>query len=57
VRLQPEDPEAHAGLAEGLDVKGDRAGALAEYREAVRLNPGYARAYVGLSHAHLWDRE
>jgi tetratricopeptide (TPR) repeat protein len=48
---------AHADLADALAAAGDRAGAYAEYRAALRLQPRNARAYAGLGIAlQAWGR-
>ena len=36
---EPDDAAAHVNLGNALDHKGDLDGAIAEYREALRLNP------------------
>lgn len=41
--------QAHYGIGVALEHKGDEAGAVDEYREALRLNPNHARAHGGLS--------
>ena len=39
---------AHTDLAIALDNSGDRPGAIAEYREAIRLKPDHAEAHCNL---------
>ena len=39
VRLSPNNAAFHASLGEALEQKGDRAGALQEYRTAATLDP------------------
>jgi tetratricopeptide (TPR) repeat protein len=45
---RPENPRAHQNLAVALDHDGRLPEAAAEYREALRLRPGYADALSGL---------
>ncbi|HEX8203180.1 MAG TPA: protein kinase family protein, partial [Isosphaeraceae bacterium] len=48
VALRPESSAAHVGLALSLHRRGDRSGAEAEYREALRLRPDYAMGHYNL---------
>jgi len=48
LRLKPDYAEAHAGVGECLNVKGDHDGAIREYREAIRLKPDDVDAHEGL---------
>jgi RsiW-degrading membrane proteinase PrsW (M82 family)/Tfp pilus assembly protein PilF len=48
VRLAPDSPEAHAGVAWALSWQGDLDGAMREDREAIRLKPDYAEGHNGL---------
>jgi arylsulfatase A-like enzyme len=47
--LLPEDPLLRLRVAEGWDRLGDAGRALAEYREALRLDPGSEAAQMGLA--------
>ena len=38
----------HLNRGNALDDKGDRDGAIAEYREALRVNPHYAKAHFNI---------
>lgn len=46
--VAPRAEESHLHLGEALRQQGRFADALEEYREAVRLNPGWAQAHVNL---------
>jgi tetratricopeptide (TPR) repeat protein len=46
--VAPQAEESHLQLGETLRRQGRFAGALAEYREAVRLKPAWAQAHVNL---------
>jgi Flp pilus assembly protein TadD len=48
---QPSDAKAHFDRGTALYDKGDLDGAIAEYREAIRLRPDYAEAHVYLGNA------
>ena len=45
VRLDPDDPSSHYGLGYELRYRGKLAEAERELHVALRLNPGYAKAY------------
>ncbi len=45
---EPDDAAAHDNLGNALDHKGDLDGAIAEYREALRLNPKDVVAHINL---------
>jgi len=47
----PKDPVAYNDLGGALLAQGDRDGAIAMYREAVRLDPGYTQARYNLDKA------
>jgi eukaryotic-like serine/threonine-protein kinase len=49
VKVAPEDADAHYGLGQQLHFRGEVEGARAEFREALRLRPGWshAAAWVG----------
>lgn len=49
VREQPDLPAGHLNLGNVLRQMGDPAGALARYRAALRLNPGYELARLNLA--------
>ena len=49
----PEDFEAHYNLAALLQARGDLAGSMTQFSEAVRLRPGDAAANNGLGAALL----
>src|SRR5262249_50299869 len=49
MRLRPDFPEAHGGLARTLFLQGKYAEAEAENREALRLLPDYPEAHCGLA--------
>jgi tetratricopeptide (TPR) repeat protein len=53
--LQPGDAAAHYNLGVALSNKGDLDGAIAEWREALRLNPNYGDAHYNLGVA-LWHK-
>lgn len=53
VTQHPDDAAARVELGNLLDDSGDSAGAVAQYREAIRVNPNFARAYRNLALAHL----
>ncbi|MEE8371567.1 MAG: winged helix-turn-helix domain-containing protein [Sphingomonadales bacterium] len=50
VRLAPGSATAHHALGLANDSRGDIVGALANYREAVRLDPNHARALASAAH-------
>ena len=52
-RLRPDDAVAHNNLGNALDYSGDRHGAIAEFRAAIRLRPT-AEAHYKLGNA-LYD--
>lgn len=45
------DPKIHLTLAMGLRKEGNLGGAIAEYRKAIKLDPGNVDAYLGLGRA------
>jgi Flp pilus assembly protein TadD len=49
VRLNPDEPLSWLNLGVSLEAKGDRKGAAAAYRQAVLLQPDFARAKEYLS--------
>jgi Flp pilus assembly protein TadD len=49
--LKPDAAAVHDILAMALDKQGDHDGALAEYREVVRLRPDEASAHFSLADA------
>ncbi len=51
LRLNPEDPLAHNNLGLILARRGTRADAVFHFREALRLDPGYAAAAENLRSA------
>jgi len=53
VAEHPEDVAARVELGNALDDAGDSAGAIAQYREAIRVNPKFARAYRNLALAYI----
>jgi tetratricopeptide (TPR) repeat protein len=53
VAQNPGDAELRVALGNALDDAGDSAGAVAQYREAIRVNPKYAPAYRNLALAHM----
>lgn len=53
VAEHPEDVAARVELGNALDDAGDSAGAIAQYREAIRIDPKFARAYRNLALAHI----
>lgn len=57
--LQPGDVAAHLILGRALDDKGDWDGAIAEYREALRLNPNYDTVHnnLGIALGHKGDTD
>jgi protein O-GlcNAc transferase len=46
VRRYPNDPAVHTSLCCMLQDQGDATGALAVFREVIRLRPGYADAHL-----------
>lgn len=56
VAEQPEDVQARVELGNALDDSGDSAGAVAQYQEAIRINPKYAPAYRNLALTHIRQR-
>ena len=54
--MRPDDPAVLHNAAEALRQGGRRDGAIATYREALRIDPGFAPAHVGLG-AALVDAE
>jgi serine/threonine-protein kinase len=48
VALRPQSPGAHLNLGNSLWKKGDLDGAIAEFREAIRLERDYGIAYIGV---------
>lgn len=57
VRLGPQNEVAMGYLADAKLQNGDRAGAKADYRRAVELEPDYAVAVLRLFDLHVEDRE
>jgi cellulose synthase operon protein C len=57
VRLAPQEAAALGYLADAKLKNGDRAGAKADYRRAVELEPDYAGGVFRLFDLHLEDRE
>jgi tetratricopeptide (TPR) repeat protein len=53
VAQHPEDVTARVELGNALDDTGDSAGAIAQYREAIRIEPKFARAYRNLALAYI----
>jgi len=53
VAEHPEDVAARVELGNALDDAGDSAGAIAQYREAIRIDPKFARAYRNLALAYI----
>ncbi len=51
IRLKPDYAEAHSGMGEILELKGDIHGAIHEYNEAVQLKPGLPELHMQLSGA------
>jgi tetratricopeptide (TPR) repeat protein len=49
VALRPQSPGARFQLADCLDDRGDKKGAIAEYEEAIRLKPDFAAAHNNLA--------
>lgn len=48
VRVSPDDARGHYNLGVLLRAGGDEAAALRRFRQAVAIDPGYARAWVAL---------
>lgn len=55
--FQTNDAPTHLRLAEVLSQQGDPNGAIEEYRAAIQLDPGLARAFLGLGAVYLDQRE
>ncbi len=53
VAEHPENAQARVELGNALDDNGDSAGAIAQYREAIHVNPKFAPAYRNLALAHI----
>jgi tetratricopeptide (TPR) repeat protein len=53
VAENPQDAKLRVALADALDDSGDSSGAIAQYREAIRLDPKFAPAYRNLALAHI----
>ncbi len=53
VAEHPEDLQARVDLGNALDDAGDSAGAIAQYREAIRMDTKFAPAYRNLALAHI----
>jgi tetratricopeptide (TPR) repeat protein len=51
VALRPQSPGARLNLGRALEDMGDLDGAIAEYREAIRLKNDYVDAYINLGGA------
>jgi Flp pilus assembly protein TadD len=51
VKLEPDAPDVHNDLGTLLAQSDDIAGAMREFREAVRLKPDYAEARNNLERA------
>ena len=47
------DPEIHLGLGSLAAARGDAAGAVAAYRQALTLDPGFAMAHYNLANLYL----
>jgi tetratricopeptide (TPR) repeat protein len=56
VRLAPDSVDARLGLGTELMIHGERAGALQEYDEALRLRPDYGPAHYRLALALMMER-
>jgi protein O-mannosyl-transferase len=52
-RVAPRMPESHNGLGTVLDARGEPDAALAEYRRAIALDPGYMYAHLNLGNSLL----
>ena len=52
LRGEPDNAVAHFNLGYGYDKRGQFENAVAEFREATRLNPKIDRAWYGLGLAH-----
>jgi Vitamin K-dependent gamma-carboxylase len=50
IDIDPEEPAGHFQLGKILLGRGDEAGGISELREAQRLEPGRARAYLAEAH-------
>ena len=59
IRLQPDDADAHYGLADTFGRQGQREAAISEYRVAIRLRPQHPRSDSGLdgmlTGQEVWD--
>ncbi len=51
VTKSPQKARPHNNLGNALKRRGDIAGAIAQYKEALRINPNYAKAYNNLGNA------
>ncbi len=52
VRLNPDDPSAHFGLAMAYEESGQQNYAFKEYQEVLRLDPRHARAHLNMGFAY-----
>ena len=51
VTKSPQKARPHNNLGNALKLRGDIAGAIAQYKEALRINPNYTKAYNNLGNA------
>jgi tetratricopeptide (TPR) repeat protein len=54
--LYPRAPSLHVGRGNAYHQLGDYEQAIADYAEAIRINPDYARAYFNRGYTYSWLR-
>lgn len=57
VRVNPGQADLHVALGRELEAMGNLSEAIAEYAEALRLQPNHAQAFYSLSQARRAERE
>ncbi len=57
LRIKPDFVGAHTNLAVALIRKGNIEGAIAHFREALRINPGHVNAKINLEKALMVQQQ